>query len=119
MNYYFYPAEDVANSQNYTVPLAVVRAACDGFKPPDSVLLSVKTNKPDPDLAPGIQYVYKSAWLSRQLDAYWFYFDEGIGTMAAKRNTPVDPGIYTLFYLGTAQTGYEMCFLTTGINWPF
>ncbi len=32
---------------------------------------------------------------------------------------PVDPGTCTLFSLGDAQTGYEMCFLTTGISWPY
>ena len=27
--------------------------------------------------------------------------------------------IITLFYIGTEQTGFEMCYLTTGISWPY
>jgi hypothetical protein len=96
-----------------------LRVTYDFFMPPDSVLVSVKKNKPDPDLTDGIQYVYKSAWLARQLDASFFYIDEGAGTMLNVRNNPVDPGTYTLFYTGTEQTGFEMCYLTTGINWPY
>ncbi len=117
LSYYFYPADQEASHEQDNVSLDVARSTCEEFRPPDSVLLSVHSSKPDPDSASGIQYIYKSNWLAQQLDASWFYFDEGTGTMLNKRNAPVDPGTYTLFALGDAQTGYEMCYLTTGIDW--
>jgi len=119
LDHYFYPSSPAANHQQDDVSFDVARKTCSHFIPPDSVLISVKNSKPDPALTDGIQYVYKSAWLAHQLDALWFYFDEGTGSMLVQRNTPVDPGIYTLFYIGTEETGYEMCFLTTGVNWPY
>lgn len=119
LDHYFYPATQPDNHQQNNVSFDVARNTCIRFMPPDSKLISTNNNKPDPSLTDGIQYIYKSAWLARRLDASWFYFDEGAGTMNSKLNTPVDPGIFTLFYIGNEQTGYEMCFLTTGINWPF
>src|SRR5579884_1881133 len=118
LDYYFYPASQTDNHQQDNVSFEVARNICSRFIPPDSKLISTNANKPDPSLADGLQYIYKSKWLSQQLDASLFYFDEGAGTMNNKLNTPVDPGTFTLFYIGNEQMGYEMCFLTTGINWP-
>lgn len=119
LSHYFYPATQAANHQQDNVSFAVARNTCSRFMPPDSVLISVKKDKPDPDLTNGIQYIYKSDWLAHQLNASLFYIDEGGGTMLNLRNNPVDLGTYTLFYIGTEQTGFEMCYLTTGINWPY
>lgn len=119
LDHHFYPANQLDNHQQDNVSFAVAQKTCSRFMPPDSTLISVNKVKPDPDLTDGVQYVYKSQWLANQLDASWFYFDEGTGTMSDKRNTPVDPGTYTLFAVGNNQSGYEMCFLTTGVNWPY
>src|SRR5207244_1141972 len=60
LSYYFYPADQGTNHEQDNVSLDVARSTCEKFRPPDSVLLSVHSSKPDPDLSSGIQYIYKS-----------------------------------------------------------
>lgn len=119
LSHYFYPASQLDNHQQDNVSFEVAHQTCSRFMPPDSVQVSINKTKPDPGLADGVQYIFKSKWLANQLDASWFYFNEGTGTMSDKYNTPVDSGTYTVFYIGGEQSGYEMCFLTAGINWPY
>jgi hypothetical protein len=113
---YFNAPFDTSGKHN--VSLDIAKSACEKFKPSDSQLLRTEINTPQ-DRASGIQYIYKSQALANQLDPMWFYADADGEPNVPVRNTRVDPGIYTLFYIGDTTKGYEQCFLTTGINWPF
>lgn len=115
IDYYFHSPSDLSGKHN--VSLQVAKSACEPFKPTDSQLLRTEITAPK-DRDQGIQYIYKSKILARELDSMWFYADaDGEANVPAK-NTLVDPGIFTVFYLGSNSTGYEFCTLIAGITWP-
>lgn len=107
----------MATKEEHNVSLSVAKSVCEKFKPTDSQLLRTETHEPEGG-APGIQYIYKSKSLSRQIDPMWFYANALDESNVPPQNTPVEPGTYTLFYEGSNAGGYDVCFLTTGINWP-
>ncbi|GHO50905.1 hypothetical protein [Ktedonospora formicarum] len=111
---HYYVLENPPNQGN--VSLQIAQKACEQYKPTDSKLLRKITKPTVLGGAPGIQYIYMSRSLASKLDS-----DDFINYQLNDQNKfdSVQPGTYTLFYLGSNATGYEQCFLQAGINWPF
>ncbi|MBO0784140.1 MAG: hypothetical protein J2P37_35485, partial [Ktedonobacteraceae bacterium] len=104
---------------SHNVPLSQAKKVCEGFRPLDSQLVRTKRQPRTAGLPDGIQYIYVSKVFAQVVnDDNEFRDTETTETGPDGALPTTAPGTFTLFYLGNDSTGYGLCFLTVGINWP-